>query len=109
MSYFLGIEVKRNHSLGTISLSQSQDISNILKHFDILHCKPITTPLTTTSKLSLDDAPKTTKESFEIEIELYKQVIGCIRYLVKRTRIDIYISVLVYYHISCSRSRTLAR
>ena len=29
MSYFLGIEVKRNCSLGTISLSQSQYISNI--------------------------------------------------------------------------------
>ena len=93
MSYFLGIEVKRNRSLGTVSLSQSQYISNILKRFDMLHCKPISTPLTTTCRLSLDDAPKTTKESLEMENVPYKQVIGCIRYLVSCTRPDICFSV----------------
>ena len=88
MPYFLGMEVKGDRTLGMISLSQSQYISNILKHFDILHCKPITTPLTTTSKLSLDDAPKTTKESFGMENVPYKQVIGCSSYLVSCTRLD---------------------
>ena len=67
MSYFLGIEVKRNHTLGIISLSQSQYISSILNHFDMLYFKQICTPLPTTCKLSLDDAPKTTKEPFEME------------------------------------------
>ena len=86
MPYFLGMEVKGDRTLGMISLSQSQYISNILKCFDMLHCKPIPTPLTTTCQLSLHDASKTTKESLEMENVPYKQITGCIRYLVSCIR-----------------------
>ena len=93
MTYFLGIDVNQNRSLGTISLSQSQYITNILKRFDMLHCKPISTPLIVTCKLSIDDAPHTTKEHLEMKNIPYKQIIGCVRYLVTCTRPDLCFSV----------------
>ena len=89
MTYFLGIEVKRNTSLGQISLSQSRYIDNILKRFNMEHCKPISTPLPTTLKLSIEDSPKSLIEETEMENIPYRQVIGSIRYLVSSTRPDL--------------------
>ena len=76
MTYFLGIEVKRNTRLGIISLSQSRYIDNILKRFNMENCKPISTPLPTTLKLSNEDSPKSPIEETEIKNIPYRQVIG---------------------------------
>ena len=89
MTQFLGIQVIRNRISRSISLSQSQYIDTILKRFDMLHCKPINTPMTAPCKLSLDDSPKNDRERSEMEVVPYKQVLGCIRYLVSCTRPDI--------------------
>ena len=97
MTYFLGIEVKRNTTLGQISLSPSRYIDNILKRFDMEHCKPISTPLPTTLKLSIEDSPKSPIEETEMKNIPYRQVIGFIRYLVSSTRPDLL--ALDYYHV----------
>ena len=55
----------------------------------MLQCKTISTPLTTTCKLSIDNAPHTMKEHLEMKNLPYKQIIGCIRYLVSCTRPDL--------------------
>ena len=86
MTYFLGIEVKRNTRLGQISLSQSRYIDNILKRFNMEHCKPISTPLLTTLKLSIEDSPKSLILETEMKNISYRQLIGSIRYLVSSTR-----------------------
>ena len=69
----------------------------------MFHCKPISTQLTTTCKLSrVEDAPKTTEESFQMENVPYKQVMRCIRHLVTQVQGRIYVLMLIYYHVSCS-------
>ena len=98
MTYFLGVEVKRNTSLGQISLSQSRYIDNILKRFNMEHCKPISTPLPTALKLSIEDSPKSIIEETEMENIPYRQVIGSIRYLVSSTRPDLCFSTGLLSH-----------
>ena len=68
----------------------------------MLHFKQISTPLTTTCKLSLGNALKTTEESFQMENVPYKQVMRCIRHLVTQVQGRIYVLMLIYYHVSCS-------
>ena len=89
MTHFLGIKVTQNRTNHTISLSQSNYINSILQRFDMLHSKPISTPLTSPCKLSNDDSPKNEREISEMKDVPYKQILGCIRYLVSCTRPDI--------------------
>ena len=89
MTCFLGIKVKRNTRLGQISLSQSWYIDNILKRFNMENCKPISTPLLTTLKLSTEDSPKSPIEETEMKNIPYRQLIGSVRYLVSSTRPDL--------------------
>ena len=89
MKYFLGMNLQRDRAKGTISLSQTQYIESVLKRFDMLHCKPISTPMSTPCKLSIEDAPRTIKERDEMLNVPYKQILGCIRYLVSCTRPDL--------------------
>ena len=98
MTYFLGIEVKRNTRLRQISLSQLHYIDNILKRFDMEPCKPISTPLPTTRKLSIEDSPKSIIEETEMENIPYRQVIGSIRYLASSRRPDLCFSTGLLSH-----------
>jgi hypothetical protein len=50
LSYFLGIEVKK--VIDNPYLSQAKYTFDVLHHAGMLTCKPVTTPLATTSKLS---------------------------------------------------------
>ena len=89
MKYFLGMNLQRDHGKGSLSLSQTKYIENVLKRLDMLHCKSISTPMSTPCKLSIEDAPRTIKERDEMLNVPYKQILGCIRYLVSWTRPDL--------------------
>ena len=51
LNYFLGIEVNKVHN--GIVLSQSKYVSDLLKRVGMSDCKLVTTPLSTSEKLSL--------------------------------------------------------
>jgi hypothetical protein len=53
LHYFLGIEVKTIND--SLHLSQSKYVSDILKRAGMMNCKPLTTPLSISEKLSLHD------------------------------------------------------
>ena len=89
MKYFLGMNLQRDRAKGTISLSQTQYIESVLKRFDMLHCKPISTPMSTPCKLSIEDASRPIKERDKMLNVHYKQILGCIRYLVSCTCPDL--------------------
>ena len=89
LEHFLGIHVKRNRTLGTLSLSQENFVDNILTKFDMFECSPISTPLTVPCKLSSEDSPHTTEETYFMKNIPYRQVLGSIRYLVSCTRPDL--------------------
>ncbi|KAH0731805.1 hypothetical protein KY289_002993 [Solanum tuberosum] len=84
LHFFLGVEViQHDHGL---TLTQSSFIADILSKFKILDANSVSTPLSTSEILSLDDG------SPSADATLYRQVIGSLQYLTF-TRPDICFAV----------------
>jgi hypothetical protein len=90
MHYFLGIEVWERTD--EIFLSQGKYIVEILNNFGMLNCKPMATPMVMNmKKLSLYSS-----DFDEIDMTMYKQLIGSLMYLVN-TR------PYIFYEVSALR------
>ena len=53
MSYFLGLEIKKNGN--GIFLSQEKYVNDLLEKFQMQNCNPLKTPLIANHKFSLED------------------------------------------------------
>ncbi|KAA0041959.1 putative mitochondrial protein [Cucumis melo var. makuwa] len=84
MSYYLGIEVKQLEE--GIFISQERYTREILKKFNMINSKPVTTPIETETKLSKHE------EGDDVDPSYFKSLIGSLRYLTC-TRLDILFSV----------------
>lgn len=84
MNYFLGIEVDQRKEV--IFICQKKYANNVLKKFNMEHCKPVSTPLAQSKKLSKND------DSREVDVKLYRSMIGSLLYLTA-TRSDMMYSV----------------
>jgi hypothetical protein len=84
MHYFLGLEVWQRSD--EIFLSQGKYIVEILKKFEMMDCKSMTTPMTIHLKLLSD------KSSDLVDPTIYRQLIGFLMYMVN-TRPDICFAV----------------
>ncbi|WJZ88530.1 hypothetical protein VitviT2T_007819 [Vitis vinifera] len=73
MKYFLGMEVMQ--SCSRIFICQQKYAMDMLKKFKMQDCKPVSTPMTTSEKLSKDD------DSEKIDEGLYRSLIGSLLYL----------------------------
>ncbi|XP_024632970.1 uncharacterized mitochondrial protein AtMg00810-like [Medicago truncatula] len=80
LTYFLGIEFEMN-SQG-ILIHQRKYAQDVLKRFNMMNCKLISTPIDTRVKLSLVNVEK------EVDPTLFKQIVDSLRYLC-HTRPDI--------------------
>ena len=101
--YILGIEIKRNCKLQTISLSQSQYSHTVLEHTDMSTCKPVWTPMAHNSQLSATDPeddriiPEQVIEGRQVS---YLTIIGSLMYLMLRTHPNIAYVVGTLSHLS---------
>jgi hypothetical protein len=84
LHYFLGIEVWQKED--SIFMSQAKYTWDILKKFNMLSCKPATTPLEVGLKLYGHD------DSNPVDVTLYRQLVGSLIYLTT-TRPDISFAV----------------
>ena len=84
MHYFLCMEVWKNED--GISLGQGKYTVEILKRFEMMVCKSMTTPMELKLKL-LSDA-----SSESVDAMMYHQMIGSLMYLTN-TRLDIRFAV----------------
>jgi histone deacetylase 1/2 len=86
LHYFLGIEVKKVEN--GIIMTQEKYATDLLKRVNMLSCKPVSTPLSTSEKLSayLGDPLGPT------DITRYRSIVGALQYLTL-TRPDISFSV----------------
>uniref|UniRef100_A0A2N9G770 Integrase catalytic domain-containing protein n=1 Tax=Fagus sylvatica TaxID=28930 RepID=A0A2N9G770_FAGSY len=73
MAYYLGIEVKQTEE--GIFISQEGYAKEILKKFEMLDCKPVSTPVECGVKLSRHD------EEENVNPTLFKSLVGSLRYL----------------------------
>jgi len=86
LHYFLGIEVKRER--GELLLNQERYATSILERVSMEHCKPISTPLSTTEKLSLQEGELLGSD----DSTKYRSIVGALQYLTL-TRPDISFAV----------------
>ena len=101
--YILGIEINCNHTLQTISLSQSQYSHTVFECTGMSACKPVWTPMAHNSQLSAT-SPDDNQSIPEMVIEghqvSYLTVIGSLMYLMLGTCPDITYTVGTLSHFS---------
>ena len=78
VKYCLGLEISRNRTNRTIKIGQSRYIENVLKHFDMSECKPVSTPVE--GKLSNDMSPTTAEEREKMADIPYQNAVGSLMY-----------------------------
>jgi hypothetical protein len=86
MHYFMGLEVWQRTD--EIFLSQGKYTMEILKNFKMTECKSMATPMV------MDLNKMSNIDSRDVDIHLYRQLIGSLMYLVN-TRLDIFYAVNV--------------
>jgi histone deacetylase 1/2 len=80
--YFLGIEVKRIND--GLLLTQEKYTSDVLKRVGMVNCKPMSTPMSTSEKLSAYEGDPLNAE----DSSRYMSIVGALQYLTL-TRPDI--------------------
>jgi hypothetical protein len=88
-SWLLGVEVTRDSSKCSLSLSQRQYIKTLLECFNLSDCNPISTPIDPGTRLSSSMSPQTSEEIEAMHNVPYLQAVGALMYLAVATRPDI--------------------
>jgi hypothetical protein len=86
---FIGLEIIRDQSRGTIEISQRAYLEKVLEKFNMQDCAPVASPGDHSLKLSTDHCPKTTEEKEEMKRIPYRQAIGSLMFAGVCTRPDI--------------------
>jgi hypothetical protein len=84
LHYLLGLKVWQG--AGEVFLGQGKHITEILKRFQMLECKPLITPMVPNLKLICDE------DTNLVDPTLYLQLIGSLMYLVN-TRPNVFYAV----------------
>jgi len=92
-SWLLGVEILRVRSEKTLTLSQRQYILDILERFQMSDCKPVSTPLDPSVRLSASMSPQSAADTKFMESVPYIQAVGALMYLAVATRPDIAFAV----------------
>jgi hypothetical protein len=66
----LGIEIHRDHPSGTLLLSQSQFITNLIQERGLQDCKPVSTPLNPRSRFSTSVTPELCRSYRDVPVLL---------------------------------------
>ncbi|XP_052562530.1 uncharacterized protein LOC120429306 [Culex pipiens pallens] len=85
--YVLGIRVSR--SKDEIALDQEKYVEAILSRFQMTDCKPVSSPMNVSEKLTRDTCPSTDQELERMKSVPYQEAVGCLMYLAQSTRPDI--------------------
>lgn len=79
---FLGMHIEQNTKTGTINMSQHRYLKNVLRKFNMVDCKPASTPIEKGLQLKKND-------SDECSNQQYRELIGCLTYATLTSRPDL--------------------
>ena len=91
--FVLGIGIERDRARRVIYLNQQQYIENVLERFNMSECKPASTPMDVSVRLTKSQAPATDKEKQEMASVPYQSAVGSLMYAMTCTRPDIAFAV----------------
>lgn len=92
---FLGIKVERDEIREQIKISQPKYIDGLLKRFGMSDCRPVSTPMEPKLKFERQEGEQLTKHP-------YKELVGCLSYLMLSTRPDISAAVNTFSRYQAS-------
>ena len=81
--------------VGKLYPSQMKYLRKVLDRFNMSNCKPVTTPLTTHFKLSVEFCPASVVKIEKISHVPYSSVVGSLMYAIVCTRPDLAYAVSV--------------
>ena len=97
VSWYLGVQVKRDIEAGWLHLNQEQYIDKVLERFKMTDCKPVLTPMEVGTRLTSFDQPdwnNTTQTKSDIDtIRGYQQIVGSLMYALAWTHPEIAFAV----------------
>ena len=93
LAWILGIQVQRDRSLKTISLSQTAYIDSLVKRFNLGDAPPLSTPIDPNALLLKDQSPSTPRQFDDMRNVPYREAIGSLMYAAVGTRPDITFAV----------------
>jgi Reverse transcriptase (RNA-dependent DNA polymerase). len=88
--YYLGMTIRRQRSTKTLHLGQRAYIEKVLRDFDMWECKPVATPMDTTTRIQPSPADYVAEPETK---QWYARAIGSLMYAMLGTRPDIAFSV----------------
>ena len=91
--WMLGLEIKRNRELHTLSISQRSYIDSIVTRYGFEDAKPLSIPIVANSTLSRNDCPTTTTDIGKMAGRPYREAVGSLMYAAVGTRPDISFAV----------------
>ncbi|XP_065064749.1 uncharacterized protein LOC135690977 [Rhopilema esculentum] len=98
--YCLGMFIKRNIDLKTLTINQRAYLENLLKRFNMFDCKPVSTPIEVEKKFEkMKDGEKSANARD------YQAAIGSIMYAANATRPDISSAVGVLSQFSSNQGQ----
>ena len=87
-SKILGMNITRDRSKRLLTLDQGTYMEKVLRRFNMMDCKPSSTPLDAGTQLSSKDSPMTDAEKEDMEVIPYASVVGSLMYAMVCTRPD---------------------
>lgn len=85
LKYFLGLEIDYERKLGIMKICQKTYLKKILKRFNFQERKPCSTPIDPYLKLDINENENNEKLPI-------KELIGCLKYLMLGSRLDMFSS-----------------
>lgn len=104
--YVLGIQIDRDRSTRTLTISQREYVHKVLERFGMTDCKPVGTPLESSIKLTKADCPSPNAPTDAAFIRLYQSAVGAIMYAMLGTRPDIAFAVASLSQFSSNPGQT---
>ena len=87
--FVLGIEIIRDRTTRTLSISQQRYIDNVLRRYNMQDSRPISTPMELKAKLTKSQSPQTEAEAAAVRDVPYQSAVGALMYAMLGTRPDI--------------------
>jgi hypothetical protein len=89
LHWMLGIQVSRDRDACTTSISQHAYINSILRHYNFVDVKPLSTPMDPQVHLMSEQAPSTAAEFAAMRDVPYCEAVGALNWATLATRPDI--------------------
>jgi hypothetical protein len=93
LHWMLGLEIKCDREAGTIHISQHAYIDSILRHFNFADLKSLSTPMDTSFRLTIKQAPASTAEHAVMQHMPYREAVGALNWAALATCPDIAFAV----------------